>query len=55
MTPSQNGYLPTVECLIKYGADVNQRNKAGETALKIATNHRHSQIREFLLSKGATE
>lgn len=45
--------LDEVKYLISKGADVNIRNKRGETALTKALNDKNYDLAEFLISKGA--
>ncbi len=47
------GYRDLALCLLKAGADVNRRNKAGQTALMMAALFGRVDIAEDLLSRGA--
>lgn len=47
------GMVDLVEYLIENGADVNQTNNQGGTALQLAAFHGHYEIVKLLLSKGA--
>jgi ankyrin repeat protein len=46
-------YIETVQTLIAAGADVNAKNNLGETALKKATENRHTEIARLLKKAGA--
>ena len=50
---SGNGDQKMVELLVEYGADLNSRNKKGETALTIAVQRKQTGIADFLRSHGA--
>ncbi|XP_072098070.1 protein phosphatase 1 regulatory subunit 27 [Mobula birostris] len=47
------GNLDCVKLLLKYGADVLQRDEDGWTALHIACSDGHTEIAKYLLSQGA--
>ena len=56
MMAARRGYLSIVRFLCDAGADVHrQQDDNGETALKKATESGQSEVREFLLSRGARE
>ncbi|XP_059587885.1 protein phosphatase 1 regulatory subunit 27 [Alligator mississippiensis] len=47
------GSLDCVKLLVKYGADVHQRDENGWTALHMACSDGHAHIARYLLSLGA--
>ena len=49
---AENGNANRVKSLIKQGADVNAKNKVGETVLNTAKT---DEIEQYLKSKGAKE
>jgi len=57
MTPllkaSEQGRLDIAEMLVKAGADLDVRNRNGQTALILAIRNSHSAIAKFLVSAGA--
>ena len=55
MEATASGYADTVELLITMGADVNAKDKGGDTPLKIATRGGHTRIQEMLRAAGASE
>lgn len=48
-----NNDIDMINLFLKYGASVNQKNKAGETPLSIAAFKGHKNLVEYLISKGA--
>uniref|UniRef100_V9LJ91 Dysferlin-interacting protein 1 n=1 Tax=Callorhinchus milii TaxID=7868 RepID=V9LJ91_CALMI len=48
-----SGNLECVKLLIKYGADVEQRDENGWSALHMACSDGHTEIARYLLSLGA--
>ena len=50
---SKKGDLARVKELVESGADVNVKNRDGETALMIATFKKHLDIVKYLVEKGA--
>jgi len=46
--------LPTVEVLLRYGADIQARSKRGWTALMVAAAGGHTKITQLFLEKGAS-
>jgi ankyrin repeat protein len=46
---AKNGNLDTVQALIGLGADVNQADKNGETALHYSTENKHNAVTELLI------
>lgn len=48
-----SGNLECVRLLVKYGADIHQRDEDGWTALHIACSDGYPRIARFLLSQGA--
>jgi ankyrin repeat protein len=52
MWASQLGNKEVVKLLIQKGADVNAKNKYGETALRLAFYYGHKEIVELLKSYG---
>lgn len=52
---SGEGKLETVKLLIEKGADVNAKDKNGNTPLKNALSHGKTEIAEFLREAGAKE
>ena len=43
-----------IKLLLQYGCDINKgQNYSGETALHIATSHRHVELIKLLLAYGA--
>lgn len=53
LTATVDGNYEIVRYLVIAGANVNWKNRLGDTALKIATSQNHQQIVDFLKSKGA--
>ncbi len=49
------GSLDIIKFLIEKGADVNAKNEAGETALKIAKENKNEKIIKLLKENGAKE
>ncbi|KAJ1128766.1 hypothetical protein NDU88_007141 [Pleurodeles waltl] len=47
------GNLECVKLLIKYGADIHQRDESGGTALHVACGEGHTDIARYLISLGA--
>lgn len=41
------------QLLIEYGADINDKDKSGKTALGYAKEKNNTKIEELLISKGA--
>jgi uncharacterized protein len=50
---ARHGHLDTVRALVDAGADVNQTNSDGWTALLAATQNRYYRVGEYLLEHGA--
>lgn len=50
---SRDGLITIVKCLIDHGADINQIDKAENSALMLAANEGHCKIVELLIAKGA--
>ncbi|XP_067914819.1 protein phosphatase 1 regulatory subunit 27 [Heterodontus francisci] len=48
-----SGHLECVKLLIKYGADIHQRDENGWTALHMSCSDGHTEIAQYLLSQGA--
>ncbi|XP_064126598.1 protein phosphatase 1 regulatory subunit 27 [Loxodonta africana] len=48
-----SGNLECVKLLVKYGADIHQRDEAGWTALHIACSDGYPDIARYLISLGA--
>jgi uncharacterized protein len=48
-----NNHNETLELLMNRGADINMRNKSGETALMWAAGNNHIEAVEMLLERGA--
>lgn len=48
------GNLEVVKLLVKYGADVHQRDEDGWTPLHMACSDGYPEIARYLLSKGAS-
>ncbi|XP_067860584.1 protein phosphatase 1 regulatory subunit 27-like [Heptranchias perlo] len=48
-----SGNLECVKLLMKYGADIHQRDENGWTALHMACSDGHTEIAKYLLSQGA--
>ncbi|XP_072208306.1 protein phosphatase 1 regulatory subunit 27 [Excalfactoria chinensis] len=48
------GNLDCVKLLVKYGADIQQRDEHGWTALHMACSDGHADIARYLLSLGAS-
>lgn len=55
MHATKYGDLEMVKSLVDYGADVNAKDKYGQTALMIASKVPHPEIVKFLKSKGAND
>jgi serine/threonine protein kinase len=53
MYAARDGELPTVQSLIRGGADVNLQKEDGGTALMLAASHGHKDVAECLISGGA--
>ncbi|XP_078509948.1 protein phosphatase 1 regulatory subunit 27 [Lissotriton helveticus] len=47
------GNLECVKLLIKYGADIHQRDESGGTSLHVACGEGHTDIARYLISLGA--
>lgn len=50
---ANSGHLGIVDLLLSYGANVNARNQAGNTALMEAVENHHSRVVQRLLQAGA--
>ena len=50
---AKKGYKELAQKLVDAGADVNERNSNGATALTFAATFGHMEIAELLLQKGA--
>jgi ankyrin repeat protein len=50
---SQLEHCDVVKCLLSSGADINLRNKGGETPLFAASVYGHCDVLKCLLSSGA--
>jgi ankyrin repeat protein len=50
---SQKGHPEVAQLLIEEGADVNAKNKQGNTALKLALRERHPEVVKMLREAGA--
>ena len=49
------GHADTVVILLRHHADVNHKNRIGETALQLAKGHDHPDIVKLLIAAGAKE
>jgi uncharacterized protein len=49
------GHLPVAQLLVQNGADVNLKNKEGETCLSVARRFNHAELVRFLKSVGARD
>lgn len=47
------GNLKVVECLVQEGADVNVKDRWGQTPMQEAVNNNHTHVTEFLAKHGA--
>ena len=52
---AENGNLEIVDLLIKNRADINLKNKNGDTAIKLALKNKQGKVAELLRSNGAKE
>ena len=52
---AQTGYTPVVQALLMKGADVNQADKEGETALHMASQEGYVEIVKFLLDRSGCQ
>jgi ankyrin repeat protein len=50
---AERGDLSAVESLIANGADINAKLNNGKTALMLATQNGHEEIKELLIKAGA--
>ena len=55
MHASRSGNLQMVQLLLDRGADINARNKDGNTAYSLAEVNGYAQVSAFLLERGAVE
>ena len=55
MGAAVNGDSEIVQALLAKGAKVNEKNKDGKTALRIAEENGHTEIVELLKKAGAKE
>jgi hypothetical protein len=53
MTAARHGYLPIVEMLLEYGANVNAREIDGWSPLMIAAENGHPEVVRVLIENGA--
>jgi ankyrin repeat protein len=53
MIAAEKGHTKIVQLLLEKGADVNAKNKYGETALMYAAENGHTETVQLLLEKGA--
>ena len=49
----QNGKKRIVKLCLRYGADLNAKNRAGNTALHFCFMYEHLELFDYLLGKGA--
>lgn len=47
------GYMEIIKLLLKYGADINWKDKDGRSALFFAKAHRQKEVVQFLIENGA--
>ena len=50
---ASNGHKDVVHALVNHGADVNQTDEKGRTAVSVATKAGHLEIVQLLVEKGA--
>ena len=50
---AKNGHAETVSLLLDNGADINAKNRDGQTALHVAAKYGHDAIVSLLLDNGA--
>ncbi len=50
---AENSGIPTIELLLQHGANINARNRFGQTPLALATLKDRKDIVEFLITRGA--
>jgi len=55
MLAAGDGLVNNIRLLIQAGADINQRDKEGKTALTYAKENEHSAAIRLLISLGAIE
>jgi ankyrin repeat protein len=53
LTAAANGHLNIVKDLLVHGADIHAKANDGKSAITIADERKHSDVAEFLRSKGA--
>jgi ankyrin repeat protein len=53
LTAAANGHLNIVKDLLVHGADIHAKANDGNSAITIADERKHSDVAEFLRSKGA--
>ena len=55
MSAAEEGLLENVRALLVNGADVSQKDKDGDTALKLAKDGEHEEVIGLLVAYGAVE
>ena len=53
MYAANNGYLEIVKYLIDKGADIDNENRGGDTALVYASENGHFDVVKYLIEKGS--
>jgi len=55
LVAAQNGTKKLIKTALRYGADINAQNKAGQTALHYCFAFKYEELAAYLISKGADD